>query len=363
MSSKIMCRNTLDAVENIGFLKGEVLSVNYEHDTASLESNAQPYYDIPVFYNAPIAENVQKNDSIKSSSKAFCRGDEVIARMYKGEPSHIIGFTGDLWPCVKVPAFTFNQSYMYDEAADTFTEITSPLFNTRYKTLTKDNCSKSFTTYINQPDADISTGFVSSQTHWTDSKYHRESKFYYNGELIYTTYNNETFSHYFNGTRSNILGSYIHPDSGWGALIYQVDTFYNWRPLSSGRVIFDYYLYTSTGTHTKLATAEADITGASVQASGMCVDSVNIYSSKDSFTGEILSGTLKIYEAGIFSSDGSTNILGKNDCKEMLLISLMNGAQSPEVKISKMPTNIYGAVKMPDGGYSDGSFEIYIKNR
>ncbi|PLX65999.1 MAG: hypothetical protein C0602_12770 [Denitrovibrio sp.] len=305
MTHRTKCANTLDVVENISYQEGVVTHVDYEKDTADFVSGGITYKEVPVFYNHPDAKKEQRNGSLNGSSKAFCRGDEIIIRMFRNEPSHIIGFISSLWPCIKVPAFVFTGAnpYAYDEHTGGYEKIESTLFYERYKTLTLGTCYASFTTYVNQQNADISTGFVSAQTHWTDSKYHRESKFYYNGESIYNTYNNETFSNVFNGTRSNILGAYTHPDNGWGALIYQVNTFYDWKPRVSGRVKFDFYIYTSTGTHTKLATAEADVTGASVQATGSIVYSPAIYKANDDFTGEIFAGSLKIYDACTFSSD------------------------------------------------------------
>lgn len=241
MAYRIKSISTLDPAEYIAYESGIITQVNSLNDTADVQTSSQTYNDVPVFYNCPEASAVQRNGALKNSSDAFCRGDEVIVRIYQGAKTHIIGFTGDLWLYIKVPAFVFAGGYLFNESEESFSPISSELFHTRYKEIQLETCSENFTTYINNDDADISEGFVSSQTHWTDSRYNRDSKFYFNGELFYQTYNNETFTGTFNGTRSNIIGSYVHPDSGWGVCIYQINTFYDWRPHISGRIKFDFF--------------------------------------------------------------------------------------------------------------------------
>ncbi len=289
--------------------------------------------------------------------------------MYKGgTPSHIIGFKDELWACIKTPALLFTAEGGADYALDidetTFTKIDSPLFQTRYKTMPLRYDRVSITTYINDPNADISSGFVSNQVHWTDGTWNRDTKVYFNGDLIYTTLNSETYSHVFNGTRSNIISLCIHSETGWGgSMIYQVNTFHDWLPQKSGRVEFDFYLYTSTGTHEKIASAEVDVTSANDQATGKIVNNQIVLSGSDEHLGHMSLANIEVAEAGVFFSDGSTNYIGSGMKTDMIIMTTTQGTDNAVDKSITLQTNSFGQPLLPDGTPADFYNEIYVKSR
>ncbi|PLX68630.1 MAG: hypothetical protein C0603_05615 [Denitrovibrio sp.] len=365
MSYKLYSNNTLDPVENISFQTGYVTEVDYLNDTAIIDCGTI-YQSVPIFYNCPSAGSEQSNGSLERSSSAFCKGDEVVVRFYKGSPSHIIGFKDELWPCIKTPALLFRSEiddYFLDIDNSVFNKVGNSLFYDRYKELALTNDSVEITTYINQPDADISTGFVSYQIHWIDGKMNRYTQMYFNGELIYSTLNNETNWHVFNGTRSNILSLCVHPVTGWGSMIYQINTYYNWQPQESGRVEFDFYLYTSTGTHIKLASAEVNVTGEYSQATGLALSDQIVLSGTDEQIGNISLGNIDISEAGVFSADSSTNYIGTADNISKVILKTSEGANTPIDQLITIDTNSNGGPLLTDGTPTDFNNEIYIKKR
>lgn len=359
MADRTQSRTTAYPVKKIGYLKGSVRSVDRKKDTADVDCGGQIYRSVPVFYNCPAAGAVLQSGPLKNSARAFAKGDEVLVRTFDGKPSHVIGFTGDLWPCIKTPAYVYG-GYVLDENSTSFSMPGSSLFYERYKALAAEQCWAFFTTYINDENADTGTGFVSVQKHWTDTEYHRDTKCYMNGNFIFQTLNDETFDHVFNGTRSNILGSFIHPDeSGQGCLVYQVNTFYDWKPRTSGRVVFDFYLYITDGTHTKLATAECIVTGSVSPASGLAVKCGDFHAASDELTGRLLYGNVQITDAGSFSSDGSTNSISTGDSRSAHLLF----STGDETEMLTVPLSSEGVLSLPDGYVSPDDINIYIKNR
>jgi hypothetical protein len=262
-------------------------------DTDSGTYKAEPFYNCPGI-----------------ASHAFAAGDEVIVRMYQGDATHVIGFTGDNWACFKTPAIVFDDGAYYD--GEIIPSPTEELLD-RYVQLDRYDCAGGYTFYKNNSAAATDDAFTAIETDWSDGMWHRDTSFYYRDELVYHTYNYETYSHIFNGTRSNVFGRFIHPESGVGCKVYQVNTFYDWAPETSGRVTFDCYLYSSSGVHTRISSAYCDVTGASTQAYGDIVTNVECTASSSEGGEHILTLRADIAQAGLFTSDGSTNILPNAD--------------------------------------------------
>ena len=298
---------------------------------------------LPVMYNCP---------SGYSSSYAFATGDDVIIRIYKDEPSHLIGFRGDSWPCVRTPAIVFEteEPHIYD--TDSFTQHPK-VFYDRYKPLAEYECEVRHTHYVNDPDAKPDDAFTAIETDWDDGRWHRYTELYYGSELIYTTYNNETKEHVFNGTRSNAFGSYINSYTGWGCMVYQINTFSEWKPRTSGRVTFDYYFYSSTGINTRIASAYADINSASAQTYGLVVDNVSCVTLSDIYAGNIMKADITLCSGGMFTSDGTVNITEAGEEMKHTIYITTEGAEEPQTEIQSMNTD-----DMPDDKY-----RIYVKRR
>jgi len=340
--------NALDTLEKTGFQTGTITALNRQTDTADINCNGSAYTSIPVFYNAPCAGGTQSNGSLAGCSDAFASGDEVIVRFYSGRPSHIIGFSGFLWPCIATPAFVFGSDsgdLILNERHIRFDDITDSRFYDRYTPTEILGAEAEISTYINEPDADVSSGFISFQTHWTDSMFHRETQFLFNGEPVYSTYNYETYSNVFNGTRSNVFGAYIHQQTGWGAAFYQINTFYDWKPRTFGRVEFDFYFYSSTTGSVKIASAVSEVTGGYSKATGTALETSYIKQSADM----IFTGLFSLWEAESFTSDGSTNLLNTGEPLEKKMVN-----------ISEENT---GITPLPEAEGLSESYDIYIKNR
>lgn len=290
----IEVNNTLDATENISYAAGTVTKVDYEKGTADIEG----YKNLSVEYAC-----------MGSAADAFAIGDDVIVRKFAGVPSHIIGFTGDMWPSLRTPALIFDEGapYIYRNRS---AEKLPIRFYDRYEKLDEYDCAVSHTFYLNNNNAETNDAFTTIEHDWTDGRYNRDTKFYYKDELIYQTYNNETYDGVFNGTRSNVFGRFIHPESGEACMVYQVNTFYDWLPRVSGRVSFDFYIYISGLLHTRLASAKADVTGYSTQAEGSVLSEALCTALTTPDNRSILKAELTVREAGDFTSDGSTNYIG-----------------------------------------------------
>jgi hypothetical protein len=283
--------------------------------------------------------------------------------MYKGSPSHITGFAGDIWPCISTPAHIFTGQvsaarYVYDAQDGQFILIDNDKFYDRYQKLTLSYSAASIY-YTSDTDVDYNTGFVAVKTAWTDTEAHRDTEFYLFGDLIFSTSNRETTDGVLNGTRGNILGAFIHPESGWGTLVYQVNTFYDWMPQVSGSVLFDYYIYCSGGIHTKLASAAADITGVSSQGSGFVASMPVFYSAVDKTSGNMQFGSVVISEAGTFSSDGSTNIIGASQYHNFTFFSRDEASESS----FSIPVSDGGYISTEMGDPVHSTYDIYMKKR
>lgn len=337
--NRINSNEIRDAVENIGYKIGMVTDTDYENEKVTVLSSGANV-TLPVVYNCT---------SGYSSADAFAIGDDVIVRTYKGEPSHVIGFTGDSWPCVQTPAFTFESAEPYTYESESFRQHPAKFYE-RYKPLKEYACEVDHTRYINDSSGETNNAFTTFITTWTDDKWHRYSEFYYGSELIYTTYNNETSSKIFNGTRSNVFGRYIDPVTGNGCMIYQINTFTNWQPQSTGRVAFDYYIYTSKGGSTLVSSAYADVNSASVQTYGLVVGETTCSVMKDAYAGSIMKADISIYTGGLFTSDGSTNITGTDEeiKHTYALITEASQANVFSIATAEMPHN---------------SNRIYVKRR
>jgi len=343
--SKIANRNAYDPVENISYTAGKILSVDFLNTCADVSCNGVTYNNLPVLYNC---------SGGYTASAAFARGDDVIVRLYKNSPSHIVGFSGDMWPCVKTPALTFasDSIYTYDTEDGVFTTHPEKFYD-RYTPLSEYTCEVDHTFYKNDRDAEIGSGFTTIETDWTDDKWNRDTKFYYEQELVYSTYNNETFANVFNGTRSNVFGRYIQPNTRWGCMVYQINTFYNWKPQTSGKVTFDYYLYTSDGLNELVASAYANVNSASVQAFGYVVSDVDCKFVSEPSAGEMLKIDITINNAGLFTSDGSTNFVEHDEEVKRTFCLIQEGAEEPQNNLFSIDS-----ADMPADTY-----KIYVKNR
>ncbi|ADD69007.1 hypothetical protein Dacet_2245 [Denitrovibrio acetiphilus DSM 12809] len=356
MADKIANKNTFAPVDQIGYMQGKVLRVDFEKDLLDVEINGMTYKGIPSFYNCPASGDVRRDGSLTGSSAAFTRGDDVVVRMFNKAPSHVTGFTADMWPCVKTPAFIFTQTetYAYDIQTETFSAPMPERFSDRYMGLDKKPCAAERTSYINDDNAQLSDGFVIIEQDWTDERWNRDTRFYYGSELVYQTYNNETFNNVFNGTRSNIFGTFIQPDTLWGCMVYQVNTFYDWKPSVSGRVTADYYIYSSAGLHTKIASAECIVSGQSSEADGEVVENVSCHSLYDQYAGEMLVVDISVFKADSFSSDGSTNKVESSDMNRRAFLLITEGTDEPDCKVFSIKN---------DSSISQGDYGIFVKSR
>lgn len=361
--NRIYSKTTEDPILNIGYCKAAVLKIDRVNDTGDIDCGNNVYESVPFFYNCPSAGSVMENGAVKGASKAFAIGDDVLVRVYRGKPSHITGFAGDIWPCISTPAHLFTgqsgSRYIYDTQDELFMAVDCDGFYDRYEKLTLSYSSVSVKTYINAPEIDYSAGFVAVENTWTDTEAHRDTGYYYMGEQIFFTSNHETGDGVINGTRGNILGAFIHPDTGWGTLVYQINTFYDWLPQVSGSVDFDYFIYSSGGIHLKLTSARADVTGVSSAGSGLIASMPAFYSATDEKAGAEQFGKIVISDAGAFSSDGSTNIINGSQYREIAYFS-RDGTTESSFDIP-VGDNGYIATDTGDPVYS--SFEIYMKKR
>lgn len=361
MTQRISNRTALEPVEHTGYTSGTIDSVDFENDTADILCGGELYTAVPVFYNCPEAGAVQPNGALRNSAAAFARGDEVLVRTHDSLPSHIAGFTGDLWPAVKTPAFVFDSAYTYDHRTSSLREIPSQLFFERYGRLDTTPCEVQFETYVNQQPDDLSSGFKSVQQHNDyGGSHNRLSRFYCMGRLICTTYNSEDGNGIFNGTRANILGAFRNQETGWGCVIYQINTFTDWRPGISGNVRFDYHIYTSAGLRQKIASAQTDITGYESECTGETVSAPGFSAASNTAYGKMMPGSLVINKAGLFSSDGDSNLAGSDGLKKTMCMNISEktgGAAHDIFYINPAPH-----LEIPDSTLTDG-YELYIKKR
>jgi hypothetical protein len=314
MAHLLKLKNSMEAAEGIAYEKATVIGTDYKNDTLGVLCNGEVIHDIPVFYQGDKTLNTLRNGSIKNASHAFALGDETVLRLKNGKPFCVIGFAGDIWPCMKTPTTLFSGFYggyytQYTGIGEKIEPVDIELFEKRYKKLSTDyGCSTDVNLYINEENVTLSEGYDSVQFHGNEnSKDYRETYLYFNKQLLYRTRNTEDASHCFNGTRSNYIGTFKHTISGWGLFIYQINTFYNWIPQSSGRVISDYYLFTSTGMHTKICSATTDVTGSSSLSYGRTVESAHAREASVSGYGDILQCDIYLNKADSFDSDGTTN--------------------------------------------------------
>lgn len=347
--------NAKEAVDDVFYRTGTVIRADYAAETVSVLVAGQPV-TVPVFYECPAGA---------CSAYAFCVGDEVIVRYFAGQPQYAVGFSKYLWPCVPMPSMTaVSGSSAFSRGLFQQTEfVTSDLtlFGQRYAEITKKTCDSAFSVYVDQPAPDMSGRFVILETDsYVDQS--RDVKAYFDGNFLYHTYNANP-SGVFNGTRSNILGSYVDPETGVGTAVYQINTFTDWRPLVSGHVDFDFYLYSSASGTVRLCGASCDVVGNFSQASGECVSGVTGFYCDDETCGYMFVCRIKISTAGSFYADASTNFLDSSGrLRDRIACSYVMGGETVCTDY-EYATDTGGLVVYPDGTKGQPVTAYYKKKR
>ncbi|MGE4268453.1 MAG: hypothetical protein AB7F25_13550 [Deferribacterales bacterium] len=356
----IYSQNALDPTENISYAEGRVTKTNHSANTVEVTVDNAVYGGLPIEY-----ESVEA----RPESYAFSVNDPVVVRQYKGVPSHITGFKDRLWPFVPMPAEAYEtDNFILSSGLLHRTEfVRSPkaAFNTAYEAMKKKTCAVSTPTYINQPAPDDTNGKIYSlQVHQTTNVYTRLTRYYFGSEFIYETYNEETTSGVFNGTRSNVITAHVDPISGAAFMIYQVNTFTDWKPQTSGRVDFDFYLYSSLGIHEKIASAYALITGASSPVYGECIgyDTTGFYCEDTADTGFFISG---FYTCAVnpFTADSGVNTVSQG---EYLKYGRFIQSWAPDgygTSVSDYNCDENGNIELAAGLYVSPDGNIYKKKR
>jgi len=358
--------NTLEAVELIDYKEATLLHADYENDLLTLNFERDTLRDIPVFYEADKTGSLLHNGSVKNASHAFARGDKVVLRIKDDEPDKVIGFPDKIWNCLKTPARIRlgrdnNHYAQYNKEGEQSHKIEIDLINKRYKKVASSNAHSRINTYINQPDVELSDGYDSVQEHGSTPLFYRNSKIYFNRKLIYTTANTETTNKCFNGTRSNAIGTFKHSSEGWGIFIYQINTFHDWIPKISGRVVSEFYLYTSTGTHKKLCSATTDITGAISPSYGFVATSSYCREATDAKHGSIMLCDIYIARAKNITSNGDTNHINSGNQTELLSVMITQGVDSPIEQQMIQDTNNNTETKAENGVNLHPGLDIYTK--
>jgi len=227
----------------------------------------------------------------------------------------------------------------------------------------QNECSITQGNYINQPvPADMTGQLYAVQEHRTTNVYSRLTRMYYGYEFIYETYNEETFSGVFNGTRSNIIGAYKDPVSGEAFVIYQINTFTDWLPRTSGRVDFDFYIYSSLGLHRKLATAYSEITGVSSPVYGECL---NYY--PNGFYFEDTQGTsifaCEFYTCAVspFTASNNTNVVSPSATLQYIRFIHSWSPEGNDTALTIYPCAEDGSIELPNGESLEAGVRLYCK--
>ncbi len=356
----IYSQNALDPTERISYAAGHVVKADHAADKVTVSINGETYSDLPIVYESADG---------RPSSYAFANNDSVVVRLYEGVPSHIIGFNDRLWAFIPMPAEVYETSSGIMSAGflmqTDYIRSDRTAFNTAYRQMPRNTCEITQTNYIDQPVPDNMTGqLYAVQEHRTTDVYSRLTRMYYGDKFIYETYNEETFSGVFNGTRSNIVGAYKDPISGETFVIYQINTFTDWLPRKSGRVDFNFYVYSSLGLHQKLASAYSVITGTSSPVYGECL---NYY--PNGFYFEDVPGT-SIFSCGFyictvepFTASNNTNVVSPSSILQYVRFTHSWAPEGQDTALTVLPCSEDGRVGLPNGEYAEPGINLYCKRR
>jgi hypothetical protein len=357
--TEIYSQNAMDPVENISYAEGIVTAVDYLANSLTVSVDSAEFSGLSIAYDS--AEG-------RPSTYAFSVNDRVAVRLYGGTPSHIIGFTDRLWPFIPMPAECLKYNNIIAAKSifqDTpFVKAELNAFTGIYEQISKSYCGITAPTYINLPAPENTDGLLYSiQEHSSSGIYSRRTRYYYEDKFIFETYNEETTSHVFNGTRSNIIAAYRDPISNACFVIYQINTFTNWVPQTSGRVDFDFYIYSSLGMHQKITGGYSIVTGASSPSFGECIG----YSASGFYfsDGEGTAFVCGFYRRAInpFTAPSGTNVVSAG---EYLGYHRFMHTWQPEgfnTALSGYQCNENGQILLSDGIYADPAALLYKKKR
>lgn len=356
----IYSQNALDPTWKISYAEGRVVKADHTADRITVSVNGETLSDLPIVYESADG---------RPSSYAFSNNDSVVVRLYEGVPSHIIGFKEGLWPFVPMPADTYEtatgmmSSGLFTQTGYIRSEKT--LFKEIYRLMPRNSCDITQTNYIDQPvPADMTGQLYAVQQHRTTNVYSRLTRMYYGDELIYETYNEETFSGVFNGTRSNIIGAYKDPVSEEAFVIYQINTFTDWLPRTSGRVDFDFYVYSSLGVHQKLASAYSTITGASSPVYGECFNyyANGFYSEDETDTSIFICG-FYICSVAPFTASNNTNVVAPSSTLQYVRFIHSWSPEGYDTALTVIPCAEDGTIELSGGEYAEPDLNLYCKKR
>lgn len=356
--TEISSLNAMYPAERIAYARGRVLYSDYIENSIRVAVNGFEY-TLPAAYDSADA---------KPSAYAFSTGDVVAVRTYEGLPTHIAGFEDRLWPFIPIPAeVSISADRVFSSSLFQETpliESDRSMFLSAYEKLPEKECEIGFTSHVNEPAPDMEGRLVSVQTHTTGNVFSRLSKFYYNGEFIYETYNEETFGGVFNGTRSNIIAAYKDAASGRAFVIYQINTYTDWLPYTSGRVDFDFFIWSSTGLSRRICGGYSDIAGVISPATGQCIgyDTTGFFA-EDSEGMSVLVCGFYICKAESFSAPASNNFVDTGDYEQFLRFTAVSMPEGTYSADRAYGCNDSGDIRLGEGIYADPKNSIYRKKR
>ncbi len=352
--------NALDPTERISYAEGRVVKADHAADKVTVSVNGGTFSDLPIVYESADG---------RPSSYAFANNDAVVVRLYEGTPSHITGFKDRLWPFIPMPAEAYETGSGIMSAGlftqTDFVRSDKTAFKEIYREMPQNDCAITQANYIDQPVPDDMTGqLYAVQEHRTTSVYSRLTRMYYGDKFIYETYNEETFSGVFNGTRSNIIGAYKDPVSGEAFVIYQINTFTDWLPRKSGRVDFDFHIYSSLGLHQKLASAYSDITGTASPVYGECIGYYpNGFYFEDTPDTSIFACEFYTCSISPFTASNNTNVVSPSTTLQYIRFIHSWSQEGNDTALTIYPCTEDGKIELPGGEYADTDLYLYSKKR
>lgn len=368
MSQYINSNNALDPVENISYKKGRVVKADYLGNLLDVSCGGSIHKNLPVFYRCNGGENEDIHGSTAGGSFAFTLEDEVLVRFYNGRADRVCGFYGDLWPCIPMPAMAIaSDTVIYSknlfqntEYAETDTE----LFLKRYTKISEKNCDTELSTYSNTSlPEDYQNRFIAVvMSGLSGDLYYRHTTVYFSGTSIYTTYNYETRSGgVFNGTRSNVIAAFVHPLTGDGVLVYQINTFTDWLPQVSGRVDFAFYIYCSSGYHELISTGYSIVSSEVSDANGTGISESSGFYTDTADTGYAFCMSASVENLMNFTAEAGEQLPTYSDKTQKLIFTLYYTEDGAVINISEMEYDSSEKLLMPDGEYRYAEINFYRK--